>query len=230
MAIREYLAMTVAEIRCFGPVPEALAWLACHFSPYGQGLSNLPRQLPEGSLLILDDITPIHGHDPQVITRQLRECVEVLGCSGVLLDFQRPGYPEASALAQVLCQSLPCPVGVSHLYGRGLACPVFLPPLPCESTLSEALSPWTGREIWLDTGTESVLVTVTEQGSAWELLPYPPEDGFCDKDLHCHYLVQEEENSLKFLLWRTNEDRLSLLEEAQGVGIQTAIGLWQETL
>ena len=48
------------------------------FFPYSTGLSNLPKALPPGSMVILDDITPIHGHDAEAIAAQLRPLVEAL--------------------------------------------------------------------------------------------------------------------------------------------------------
>ena len=48
MAIGRYFAMTAAEIRGCSALPAGIAWMACHFSPYGTGLSNLPPELPEG--------------------------------------------------------------------------------------------------------------------------------------------------------------------------------------
>ena len=91
MAIRPFLAMTAAEIQGTETLPPKTAWMACHFSPYSTGLSNLPKALPPGSMVILDDITPIHGHDAEAIAAQLRSRLEEIECSGVLLDFQRPG-------------------------------------------------------------------------------------------------------------------------------------------
>ena len=120
MAIRPFLAMTAAEIRGTEALPPKTAWMACHFSPYSTGLSNLPKALPPGSMVILDDITPIHGHDSETIAAQLRPRLDALKCSGVLLDFQRPGYEEAELLAGRLSEALPLPPwGVSALYGRG---------------------------------------------------------------------------------------------------------------
>ena len=58
MAIAPFLAMTAAETRNHSVLPPKIAWMACHFSPYGLGLSNLPQRLPPHALLLLDDITP----------------------------------------------------------------------------------------------------------------------------------------------------------------------------
>ena len=146
MAIRPFLAMTAAEIRGTETLPPKTAWMACHFSPYSTGLSNLPKALPPGSMVILDDITPIHGHDSETIAAQLRPRLDALKCSGVLLDFQRPGYEEAELLARRLSEALPCPVGVSALYGQALSCPDFLPPVPPDVNLADYLAPGGHRD------------------------------------------------------------------------------------
>jgi DNA-binding NarL/FixJ family response regulator len=66
-----FLAMTAAEIRNISVFPGKIAWMACHFSPFGLGLSNLPRALPVGSLLMVDDVTPPRRHDPVFIAEQI---------------------------------------------------------------------------------------------------------------------------------------------------------------
>ena len=150
MVLPLYLAMTAAEIRANTDFPPNIGYMACHFSPYGTGLSNCPTHLPEGSMLILNDRTPIHGHDHGLIADQLTELVEKLKCDSVLLDFQRVDVPELSLLVEKLSAALPCPVGVSDLYAENLDCSVFLPPVMPDTLLSEHLVPWQGRDIWLD--------------------------------------------------------------------------------
>ena len=54
IGIRLNLAMTAAELGA-APLPSHPAWMACHFSPYSTGLTNLPPKLPQDSLLILND-------------------------------------------------------------------------------------------------------------------------------------------------------------------------------
>ena len=76
MAMDVFLAMTAAEIYGNRNLPANIGWMACHFSPYGTGLSNLPKRLPASSLLIVDDITPIRGHDPPYILDQLAATAE----------------------------------------------------------------------------------------------------------------------------------------------------------
>ena len=232
MAIGRYFAMTAAEIRGCSALPAGIAWMACHFSPYGTGLSNLPQELPEGSLLILNDRTPIHGHDPRRIAEQLAGTIEANHCCALLLDFQRPEQPETAALAQVLAEALPCPVAVSEQYAEGLACPVFLPPVPPDARLAAYLSPWEGREVWLEMALAGEVITLTEDGAASSPLPFreAPEEGFPEPVLHCHYRAQTSETQARFSLWRTKEDLEALLREAEALGVKCAVGLYQELM
>lgn len=230
MAIRPFLAMTAAEIHANPDFPPKIAWMACHFSPYCTGLSNLPRTLPPGSLLILDDITPIHGHNPESIAAQLAEQAESLECNGVLLDFQRRGSEETAALARHLTAALPCPVAVSEPYAADLDCPVFLPPAPHHIPLRDYLSPWQGREIWLEAALDAERITLTPKGA--DIAPLPPEayfeGGHWEEGLHCHYHIDADENEIRFTLFRTREDLKSLLEEAETLAVTAAVGLFQE--
>lgn len=230
MAIVPFLAMTAAEMRCRSAFPEKIAWMACHFSPYGIGLSNLPRELPPGSLLMVDDITPPHGHDPGLIAEQLTNCVQTLQCNGVLLDFQRAGSEEARTLANHLTQALPCPVVVSEYYADHLDHPVFLPPVPPSVPLEEYLLPWKGREIWLELGLDGEILTLTERSCEVISLPCPDleSDRFSDEKLHCHYTIETTEKSAGFTLWRTANDLVELLAEAAELGVVGAVGLYQE--
>lgn len=230
MGCPHYLAKTGAEFRCEDGSDRPAAWMACHFSPYGTGLSNLPRKLPADSLLMVDDITPIHGHDFGFIGEQLRERVETLKCRGVLLDFQRPGYPECEDLAKHLFKALPCPVCVSSLYGEASNTPILLPPLPFCMPLKDYLEPWQGRGIWLETALEGEAVTLTENGSVASPLPgfTPTGDGFPEESLYCHYRAETSEDSITFTLWRTKEDVAAMLTEAEALGVTLAVGLFQE--
>lgn len=229
MAIPRFLAMTAAEIRKSAVLPPLLSWMACHFSPYGVGLSNLPKSLPKGSLLMVDDITPIHGHDPQVVAGQLRQAVSAMGCAGVLLDLQRPGSEEAATMAAFLSHALPCPVGIGAAYAQALDCPVCLPPVPCHVPLGEHIAPWKGREIWLELALEGETVTLTPEGAAFSpLTARRPETGFAEDRLHCRYQIQTYPEKAVFTLWRTRALLPKLLEEAESLGVTKAIGLWQE--
>ncbi len=228
MAINCILAMTGAEIRANTALPPKIGWMACHFSPYGTGLCNLPTGLPEGTMLILNDRTPIHGHDPQRILGQLQEVVAEQRCSALLLDLQRPGESETARLAEAIVGALPCPVGVSEPYGAGLACPVFLPPVPLDMPLRDYLAPWQGREVWLEAALDGLEIRVTEKGALSSPGEGPSGDGLAEGPLHCHYQVKTEKDAVRFTLWRSREDLDALLAEAEGLGVKHAIGLWQE--
>lgn len=229
MALPLYLAMTAAEMRANATLPAKMGYMACLFSPYGTGLSNCPKALPEGAMLILNDRTPICGHDPQLITNQLVELVQTFKCGCVLLDLQRGGVDETGALVKAIAESLPCPVGVSELYAEGVDCPVFLPPVPPDVPVGEYLRPWQGREVWLEAALDGAVITLTEDGSACAPLPLGrhPEGGHRDERLHCHYIINMEENA-RFTLFRIREDLDALLAEAEAFGTTRAVGLWQE--
>ncbi len=221
-----YLAMTAAEIGTNSSLPLNLAWMACHFSPYGTGLSNLPQALPAGSMLILNDRTPVADHDPEVIVSQLQDITENFGCSRLLLDFQRPGETRTRQIAERILQELPCPVAVSEYYTEGLDCPIFLPPVPLWKTAEEYIKPWTGREIWLEAALDGAQITVTEQGATFLPCPAPeaPLPHF-DNDLCCHYGTELTDSAAVFTLQRTRDDLQKLLNNEN---IACFVGLYQE--
>lgn len=228
MAIPHYLAMTAAEMETASPLPKRAAWMACHFSPYSTGLANLPEQLPGGCMLILNDRTPIHKHDPERIAEELKTVLERFHCCGLLLDFQNPGSGETAALARYLAENLNCPLGISQEYRVDKAA-VFLPDVPPTIPLESYLKPWQGQAIWLETALEGQTITLTEKGAAFEtntaqdFLP-----AHADAALHCHYHIQQEDNALIFHTWRTPEDLKSMLAEAEALGVTLAVGLYQE--
>jgi len=203
--------------------------MACHFSPYSTGLCNLPSTLPEGSLLILNDRTPIHRHDPERIRKTLEDLTSSFGCRGVLLDFETRGSPEAAALVRYLAENLNCPVIISESYAVE-GTPVFLPPVPLDMPLSDYLAPWQGREIWLDTALDSLEIRLTEAGATrtqitWES---PRESDWTDARLHCRCRVNLEDKCARFTLCRTRETVEAMLQEAEAHGVTAAVGLYQE--
>lgn len=223
-----YLAMTAAELHSCETLPEKIAWMACHFSPYGTGLTNLPTQLPENSLLILNDRTPIHSHDPNRIFDQLEQTLQKQKCSGLLLDFQWH-CPQAVPIIKRL-QALPCPLAVSEIYAKDVDCPVFLPPVPILTPVSEYLSPWKGREIWLEAALDGTKFTVTKDGSSQVPL-HPADRPACpleDGALHCHYSIEATRTKAEFTLRRTTADLNMLLAEAEKMGVTQTVGLYQE--
>ncbi len=192
-------------------------------SPYGRGLHGLPQRLPEGCPLVVSDRVSIQGHDPAAIRDQLA----ALGPWAVILDFQRPGEPEAEALAAYLSQALPCPVIVSQPYARDLPGPVLLPPCPCHVPLGRYLEGWQGREVWLEISREGEQLTLTEAGLETEPLDGAWELPHRDRALCCHYAIALTEKNAVFRLERTAEDLIALNRQARELGVNT-IGLWQE--
>jgi hypothetical protein len=64
-----------AEIQNSPHLPERIAWMACHFSAYGKGISNMPTSLPPGAALILNDRMPPFGHDPATVAKELIQTI-----------------------------------------------------------------------------------------------------------------------------------------------------------
>lgn len=230
MALPLYLAMTAAEISCAQALPARCAYMACHFSPYGTGLSNFPRQLPEGAMLILNDRTPVQGHDPVLIAAQLSQCAEEWNAAAILLDFQRPGCPQIPQIAQAILDSTPCPTAISACYSQEVDCPVFLSPLPPNCRLEDHMAHWHGRELWLEAALDTQVITVTQKGShiAQDLSPIPSGCPHEDAKLHIHYNITSAPDQVRFTLHRTPADLTALLQEAEAMGFTHAIGLYQE--
>lgn len=230
MPIPCYLALTETEFSQISSVPENCAWMACHFSGYSTGLSGLPRQLPPGSMVILNDRMPVCGHDPQRILEQLTELYHRLQPSCFLLDLQRPPEEESRQIAQVLTEGLPCPVGVAALYACELSCPVFLEPPPLYVSLETHIAPWEGRELWLEAACETQKLTVTAAGCQIETAEDAPPDDLCfvHQELCCSYHMEVTEDAAVFTLRRGNTELDMLLEQAQQLGIRLAVGLYQQ--
>lgn len=225
-----YLAQTAGELWRNAPIEEKLAYMACHFSLYNTGLSNVPSALPPGSMLILNDQIPICGHDPYRVKDQLELAIESLNCDSLLLDFQRPENEEAAALCRLLAAELHCPLGISHHYAGDLACPVFLPPPPLDLPLPESIKPWEGRRIWLEAALEAAEFTVTHDGCQISPLSYvqAQEETFIEETLHCRYRCQVDSEKVHFFLYRTADQLDALLKEADSLGIEKSIGLYQQ--
>lgn len=230
MALRCYMAITGADYKNMQVLPQHPAWMACQFSGYGTGLSNLPKDFPEGGMIILNDLTPIHNHDPEQICRELQNIYEAMSPGSFLLDFQRPGVNETAQLAKLLCQALPCPVGVSHMYAQDLDCPVFLPPPPPHKSLEDHLSVWKDREVWLEIAQESEIITVTHAGATIALGEAFSlhEPVFYEAQLCCHYHMAVFPDRAVFYLERQQQDLSALLAQADTLGVTCAVGLYHD--
>lgn len=230
MALPCYLAMTAGEISGNPTLPPHIAWMSCHFSCYHTGLTNIPRQLPPGSMLILNDQIPCHGHDPRRIRDEVIAIAEDLQCSRVLLDFERPGDPQAAAIARELAGMLPFPVAVSDLYAGESDGPVFLPPALLHQPLAEYLRPWEGREIWLEASLCQEEILLTRDGCRFQDI-YPTDqfsEGHLDEILHCRYRIETAEDHITFTLFDTPDTLRDKLAQAETLGVTTAIGLYQQ--
>lgn len=224
-----YTALTAGEFSNIKALPERPGWMACHFSSYGTDLTNLPRWLPPNAMLIVNDRTPVCGHDAGLIKDQILQLIESFSVSRILLDFQRADSPEAADIVNALVENLPCPVGVTEIYAEGLNCPVFVT-LPIHTPLSCAISRWEGRKLWLEAALDAETITVTPTGSRFTFLPkvYPPEACHHDANLHCHYQISVTPQQAEFTLFRTPEDLVQLLESAKTQNFACAVGLYQE--
>ena len=112
-----YLASTQREIEEF--LPKKAAYLSCHFSSSGKGLSNLPHRLPEGSLLLVDDSMPVYGHESASVAKQLCDLVAQFSPKAILLDFQRGWSAEAQEMAQAIDAAL-CALRLKRNYAADL--------------------------------------------------------------------------------------------------------------
>ena len=220
--------MTAREME--GILPNQVAYMACHFSPYSKGLSNIPPQLPKNSFLLVDDSMPVQGHDPELVASQLKELVEMFSVGAVLLDFQRERSNPTAEMAASILQTLPCPVAITEHYAIALNCPVFLSPTPVNMALEDHLKDWRKQGVYLEIAPEARRFTVTEEGCTDTPLPIrtAPVLPLKDERLHCRYGVEVLEDRAIFTLCRTGEDLAALVNEAYSLGVQGVVGLFQE--
>ena len=230
MVLPLYLALTAAEISASPAKAFPFAYMACHFSPYAEGISNIPDSLPPGSILILNDRLPCQGHSADLVAGQLTDAADRLGCESILLDFQRPMEPEAEAIVKRITSVLPCPVAVTEGFAKDLNCPVFLSPAPLHLPLADHLASWQGREIWLEAALCQEEVRITEKGMTHHPV-FPTQQlagGFFEEALRCCYRTRITGDSIDFTLFDTPESLEKKLELAAELGVSRAVGLWQE--
>ena len=218
-----FLAVTARELEAVRP--KRTAYMACHFSAGGSGLSNMPHTLPEGSILLLDDSMPVQGHDPQIVAQQLSELVDRFSLQAVLLDFQRPPTAESQKTAAFILENCKCTAAVTPAYAKE-GFPVFLPPPPVNKSLKEYLKPW--NKVFLELASEGLEITVTKEGSRFYYLSPTSSLPLTDKRLHCHYGVTVFPGKAVFTLSRSREDLAELAREADELGVLATIGLYQE--
>lgn len=226
MFSKVFLAQTGQEMT--KSLPDKFAYMALHFSAYSKGLSNAPGELPQGSILLLDDSMEPADHDPQVVTEQLRELVNRLSPKAILLDFQRPKAKELENMAECILQALPCPVGVTESYAKDLGCPVFLSPPPVNKALEDYIDPWKNQGVYLEIAPDCLAFTVTEKGSTPSHIPIVQSLPLEDKRLHCHYDVEVFLDKAVFTICRYKEDLAQLVQEAEQLGVLACVGLYKE--
>lgn len=223
------LAMTQSEIADAASLPAQIAWMACHFSPSGQGLINLPAALPEGAILILDDSIPCRGHSVDIVLETLADLISNLHCHGVLLDFQMPENEESATLTAALVDALPCPVAAPPEYVKELSCPVFLPPAPLHMPMEKYLSQWAGREVWLEVALCQERIIVDRNGASFsEDFSEQPCNSFDCQKLYCRYTIKVREDHIIFTLFDTADTLEKKLALAHSLGVTRAVGLYQE--
>ena len=222
-----YLAVTGAEIISASQSRKPLAWMGCHLSAGGSGISGVPASLPPDSILVLTDQMPPQGHDPQQIAQELVDAAHQLNCSRILLDFQRPQSDAGNQIVEHILTLANLPVGVSEGYGAHLRCAVFLRPPPLWTALDDHIAPWKGREIWLEAAQEDAVVTVTTAGSHYTTChkdyPYP----FQSEALQVAYRIETGPDQLRVYLHRGPKELQELLHQAKQLGICTAVGLYE---
>lgn len=228
MAFPLYLAMTAAEFCHCKTLPPHPAWMACHFSPYGTGLSNIPETTPPDAMVIVNDRIPVHGHDPSLIAEQLQQLVNESSDACVLLDFQRPDNPETVAIARKIVSTLPCPVGVSSIYAGDLDCAVFYPLLP-SCRLPQTAFPQQQRDIWLEVCGGCNRIDITPNGFHSDWLPPDSEPlPHADSSLCVHYRTEVGQERITFYLQRTKADWDAFFQSISACGVTRAVALYQQ--
>lgn len=220
-----FLAVTAKELETIRP--QRTAYMACHFSPGGSGLSNMPQSLPKGSILLLDDSMPVQGHDPNAVAAQLNELVDRFSLQAVLLDFQRPPTQELQEMVSAILENCRCKAAVTPAYAKeGFA--VFLPPPPPNKALAAYLKPWKKYGVFLELAAEDLEITVTKDSSRFSYVPSASTLPLADDRLHCHYGVTVFPGKAVFTLSRSREDLAALARQAEELGVIATVGLYQE--
>ena len=212
------------------PLPRRFAYMALHFSAYGNGLSNMPGSLPKGSIILLDDSLEPKGHDPDRVAEQLAELAERLSPFSVLLDFQRSVTEELKIMAERIVKALTCPVGVTEGYAKDLGCPAFLPPPAANKSLEDYIAPWKEQGVFLEIAPEGLEITVTETGSHSAQIPLVPGLPLEDKRLLCHYNVEIHSEKAVVTICRYREDLAALALKAEKLGVLGCICLYSELI
>ena len=222
-----YLAMTAAEFFAGTPLPAHPGWMACHFSPYGQGISNAPQRFCEGGMLILNDRIPVADHNPDQIAGELKALTEQLRIQRLLLDLQRPGITHTNRIIESILKAVSCPVGVSHHYAVA-GYPVFVPLVGIDQPAESYLRKWQGYEIWQEVTTDHLCLEIDANGCRESQWNGHPTAEHWDELLQCHYKIHTTADHIEFLLYRTQSDVARYLSSLSTLGVTCGVGLYQE--
>jgi len=223
-----FLAVTAREMEAI--LPARTAYMACHFSAGGKGLSNMPRTIPKGCILLLDDSMPVQGHDPELVTGQLNDLAKAFSLKAILLDFQRDCTKEADRMISTIVKDCACTTAVTPAYAKGRDCRVFLPPPPVNKPLNAYVAPWLKRGVFLEIAPEGLQIIVTQSGSKAISIPPAANLPMTDNRLFCHYSVKVFPEKAVFTLTRTREDLASMVQQAHNLGVLGTVGLYQELI
>jgi hypothetical protein len=204
--------------------------MACHFSPYGLGLSNLPRQLPEGAVILVSDRIPPGGHDAGVVVSQLEELAQQFHPKAIVLDLERTGDDFCAELA-AKCDSISgTETVVAAAYAEGLQCSVFLGAAQLWTPAEQWLRPWSGRRIWAECVLQRALVRITEDGAVYRELPWEPprQEVLADGQQAVVYGVREQADAVEVMLWRGKEQLALWMEKLEKLGVEHFLGLYQQ--
>ncbi len=235
MSIPLFLAITPAEFAHLPELPNPLAWMSVRLSLTSPGLSNVPSQLPPGSLIIFDDKTPWSGHSVELVCKEMTTLLLNTKAYGLLLDFERAPTPETILLVKALsqcCKEIGIPLAAPEGYGGDESVAVFTSPFPCWKKPTETSNDH--RALWLDASPTAHALRITQDHAVGIALPYPPETPpeedqiHWDESLHCAYWTDFDGDGLVITMYRTPEKTTELLAELPSSPFRLAVGVWRE--
>lgn len=234
MSIPLFLAITAQEFPNLLSQPQKTAWMSVHFSSSGPGLSNLPHEIPQGSLIILDDQTPWSGHSIETVCREMVALLLMTRAYGLLLDFERPVEPEVVLLSRALCQccrEVGCVMGAPESYAVNPDTAIFISPLPCQVPLERLRIP--GRKLWLDASPTAYQLHISAHSATGRsaepgYISAGEPAAFTDQALCCQYRSWLSGDGIDVLLYHTTQTIEEMLEKSNADFIQLAVGLHRE--
>ena len=225
-----YHAMTAAEFSFARKLPRHIAWMACHFSAYSTNLSNLPTEIPPGSMIIINDKMPPSGHDKFAIAEQLNRLADQYRVSSFLFDFERKETEETAEMIYYLTSSVNSPVVVTEVYAHASKGPVLISMPPPHISLKKQIANIQNRELWLELAMETEIAIIDSNGCHFQ--PYGgevfPAMEFTDSTLHTKYRLQICNNHANYLLKREIAEVADIMKEAKSLGVTTFVGLYQQ--